>query len=221
MKNLTGAITAFALASALGSGFYAAGDAAPASPDAKAPPAAAQIEAGSKAPSFKLKDSNGKEHSLADFKGKVIVLEWVNFGCPFVKKHYVSGNMQKLQKDYTKKGVVWLSVNSSAPGKQGHYDAAGASAQVKEQKAVPTAYLLDETGEVGRAYGAKTTPHMFVIDKDAKIVYAGAIDDHPSFDAAEIPKSINYVQQALDEVLAGKTVTKASTKAYGCSVKYQ
>lgn len=180
-----------------------------------------QIKPGAKAPAMNLKDSNGKEHSLSDMKGKLVVLEWINFGCPFVKKHYDSGNMQKLQKTYTDKGVVWLCINSSAPGKQGAMDAAKVNETLKEKKAAPTAYLFDETGDVGRSYGAKTTPHMFVIDKDGIVVYAGAIDDHPGVDPSEIPQSKNYVQQALDEVIAGKPVTTSSTKSYGCAVKYQ
>jgi hypothetical protein len=137
-----------------------------------------------------------------------------------VKKHYGSGNMQKLQKAYTAKGVVWLSIASSAPGKQGHLDAASGNAKIKELSAAPTALILDASGTIGKAYGAKTTPHMFLIDSKGTVVYAGGIDDKPSTDQADIATAKGYVQTALDEVLAGKPVTTASSQPYGCSVKY-
>jgi peroxiredoxin len=172
------------------------------------------------APAFTLTDTNGKEHSLSDFEGKVVVLEWFNQGCPFVKKHYKNGNMQSLQNTYTGKGVVWLTVCSSAPGEQGHMDAAGHNKTIGEWKIQSTAFLMDEDGKVGRAYGAKTTPHMYVIDAGGQIVYQGAIDDKRSTDAADIPDSKNYVRAALDAVLAGEAVETSQTKPYGCSVKY-
>jgi hypothetical protein len=183
-------------------------------------PAHADAVVGQPAPGFTLPDSAGKTRSLAEFKGKVVVLEWVNPECPFVKKHYASGNMQKLQKTYAAKGVVWLTVNSSAPGKQGHLTPATAGAFVKEQGAAPTAILLDPQGQAGRAYGAKTTPHMYVIDKQGQLVYAGAIDDKPSTDPDDIPGARSYVTEGLDAVLAGKPVGTATTTPYGCSVKY-
>jgi peroxiredoxin len=175
---------------------------------------------GQPAPAFTLPDTHGVQHRLADFKGKLVVLEWVNFDCPFVGKHYGSGNMQELQKEYTGKGVVWLSVGSSAPGKQGHYPAERLNALIKERGASPSAYLLDEDGTVGRAYGAKTTPHMFIVDGQGKLIYEGGIDDTPSTDQADIPLAHNYVKAALDEALAGKPVTTSSSRPYGCSVKY-
>jgi len=174
---------------------------------------------GEAAPAFSLPGHDGKTHALADFKGKTVVLEWTNAECPFVKKHY-AGNMQALQKTYTGKDVVWLSVNSSAPGKQGHVDAAGATKIVKDKGAAPTLVLLDGDGKVGKAYDAKTTPHLYVIDKAGTLVYAGGIDSNPSADPADIPGATPYVKNALDEVLAGKPVTTAVTKPYGCSIKY-
>lgn len=175
---------------------------------------------GKKAPEFSLKDINGKTHKLADFKGKIIVLEWFNDGCPFVKKHYTSDNMQKLQREFTGRGVVWLSINSSAEGKQGAHTPEEYKKVLSEWKAAPTALLLDRDGHVGRLYGAKTTPDMYVINKEGVLVYEGAIDSKPSADAADIPGSKNYVKEALDELMQGKKVTVASEKSYGCSVKY-
>lgn len=181
--------------------------------------AQASVKVGEAAPNFSLPGDDGKTHSLADYKGKTVVLEWTNADCPFVKKHY-AGNMQALQKAYTAKGVVWLSVISSAPGKQGHVDAAGAAALSKERGATPTRVLLDDKGTVGRLYDAKTTPHMYVVDGSGKLAYAGGIDSVASADAADIPTATPYVKNALDEVLAGKAVTVATTKPYGCSIKY-
>lgn len=181
--------------------------------------AIASVKVGEAAPNFSLAGEDGKTHSLADYKGKTVVLEWTNAECPFVKKHY-SGNMQSLQKTYTGKDVVWLSINSSAPGKQGAVDAAGAAAIVKEKGAAPTHVLLDGKGEVGRLYDAKTTPHMFIVDKSGKLAYAGGIDSEPSADPADIPSSTPYVKNALDELIAGKAVTTAVTKPYGCGIKY-
>jgi peroxiredoxin len=175
---------------------------------------------GKPAPDFTLTDSNGKSHSLSDYKGKVIVLEWFNHGCPFVVKHYDSGNMPKLQKEYTAKGVIWLSICSSAPGKQGFGSGAEQNAKAKETGAAPTAILIDADGKVGRLYGARSTPSMYVITKKGSLAYAGAIDDKPTTDPADIKGAKNYVKEALDEVLDGKTVATASTKSYGCSVKY-
>jgi peroxiredoxin len=183
-------------------------------------PAGATAVVGQEAPAFSLADSNGKLHSLADLKGKVLVLEWWNPDCPFVGKHYGSGNMQRLQKEWTTRGVVWLTVNSSATGQQGHVDGAKANALVKERGLASTAVLLDPDGKVGRVYGAKTTPHLFVIDGKGTLVYAGGIDDKPSTDQADIATAKNYVAEALAEVTAGRPVTIPSTPSYGCGVKY-
>ncbi len=173
-----------------------------------------------KAPDFTLKSADGKTHRLADYAGKTVVLEWVNFGCPFVRKHYDSKNMQTLQQTYTDSGVVWLSICSSAPGKQGHYDGTALGAQLKKEGAVPTAYLVDADGKVGRAFGARTTPHMFVINPAGSIVYAGGIDDIRSANVADIPKATNYVAAALDALFTGGQIAQSSSAPYGCSVKY-
>lgn len=180
----------------------------------------AQPEIGQPAPDFTLNDASGKSHSLASLKGKYVVLEWVNFGCPFVKKHYESGNMQKLQKDAADKGVVWLSICSSAPGKQGHLAGDEAEAAVKRSDSAASAYLIDDKGEVGRKYEARTTPEMFVINPEGILIYKGAIDDRPTPSPADIEGAKNHVTAALAEALAGQPVTTASTKPYGCSVKY-
>ena len=176
---------------------------------------------GSNAPDFSVTDSKGKTQSLSQYKGKYVVLEWFNPECPFVKKHYGSGNMQKLQEEFTGKGVVWLSIDSSAPGQQGHLTDEQANAKMTELKTKQTALLLDPDGKVGQTYGAKNTPHMFVINPEGKIVYEGAIDSKPSSNASDIPSSTNYVKVALEESMAGKTVSTANTKPYGCSVKYK
>jgi peroxiredoxin len=175
---------------------------------------------GEPAPAFSLQDTNGKTRQLGDFKGKYVILEWVNFGCPFVKKHYDSGNMQGLQKEITGKGAVWLSICSSAPGKQGNMSSEEWNAAEKEKGASATAVLLDAEGKVGKEYGAKTTPHMFVIDPQGKLIYEGAIDSIPSPDKSDIQKATNYVKAAVEEGMAGKPVTTATSKPYGCSVKY-
>ena len=176
---------------------------------------------GTNAPDFSLTDSKGKTQSVSQYKGKYVVLEWFNPECPFVKKHYGSGNMQKLQEEFTGKGVVWLSVDSSAPGKQGHLTAEQASAKMSEWKTKQTAFVLDPDGKAGQSYGAKNTPHMFVINPEGKVIYEGAIDSKATSNASDIANSTNYVKVALEESLAGKTVTTANTKPYGCSVKYK
>ena len=182
---------------------------------------AAGPEPGSVAPDFTLKDTQGNQHSLSDFKGKFVVLEWTNLGCPFVRKHYDSNNMQSLQKKYTDKGVVWLSICSSAEGKQGHFAPDKWNELIVEKGAAPTAVLLDEEGKVGRLYGATTTPDMFIIDKKGNLVYRGAIDSIKSVDQSDVPKATNYVSAALDRTMAGQPVKNSSTKPYGCSVKYK
>ena len=180
------------------------------------------LETGKAAPDFTLKSAGTKdgEITLSSYKGKVIVLEWLNHGCPFVRKHYDSGNMQALQTKYVSKNVIWFSVISSAEGKQGYVDAAGARADMIKNKSGATNVLLDPTGKVGMLYGAKTTPQMYVIDKDGTLVYQGAIDDTPDTDKTSIATAKNYVLEALELVLAGKKVTQPTTKSYGCAVKY-
>jgi peroxiredoxin len=175
---------------------------------------------GEPAPAFRGTDTRGQVHALSDFKGKFVVLEWHNQGCPYVKKHYSSGNMQRLQKEWTGKGVVWLTVISSAPGAQGHVTAEQADAYVRERQAAPTAVILDASGEIGRAYDAKTTPHMIVIDPAGRLIYDGAIDDKPTTDVADVASAQNYVSAALAAAMAGRPVVTAATKPYGCSVKY-
>lgn len=174
---------------------------------------------GEPAPAFALTDSHGKSRSLEEFKGKTVVLEWTNSECPFVKKHY-SGNMQAQQKAATADSVVWLSINSGAPGKQGAVDGAGANAIIKEKAAASSAYLIDSSGSVGKDYGAKTTPHMYIVDGQGVLRYMGGIDSIPSADAADIPKATQYVSQALSELKSGKPVSVPTSQPYGCSVKY-
>lgn len=175
---------------------------------------------GEPAPAFKGTDTKGQTHNLSDFKGKWVVLEWHNNGCPYVKKHYESGNMQKLQQEWTSKGVVWLTVISSAPGTQGYVTAAESEAYVEKMKAVPTATLLDPTGEIGHMYDAKVTPHMYIINPDGVLVYNGGIDDKPTSDQADLATAKNYVSQALTEAMAGQGISTPTSRPYGCSVKY-
>ena len=175
---------------------------------------------GQPAPNFKLSSATGKEHSLSDYKGKWVVLEWINLQCPFVLKHYNSKNMQTLQQNYTKKEVVWLSICSSAPGKQGNFSGEELTAKIKEVSSGSTAYLIDGDGKVGHSYGAKTTPHMFIINPKGVLVYAGAIDDKPSVKLEDVKGATNFVAAALDAGLAKKVIKVSSTVSYGCSVKY-
>jgi peroxiredoxin len=185
------------------------------------PLAMAQTAAvGQPAPPFTVPDTAGRPVSLADFKGRHVVLEWVNPGCPFVVKHYGSGNMQATQKAATDKGVVWLAINSTASGHGDYRTPAAMASWMKEHKAAVTATLTDTDGKVGRAYGARTTPHMYVIDPQGTLVYAGAIDSKPTANPADIKTATNHVNQALAEALAGKPVTVARTQAYGCSIKF-
>jgi hypothetical protein len=176
---------------------------------------------GDRAPDFTATDTNGKVHKLSEYTGKFVVLEWHNRGCPYTAKHYDSGNMQRLQHEWTGRGVIWLTVISSAPGKQGYIAASDENAFLKQASAGPTAVLLDPTGALGHLYGAKTTPQMFIIDPQGTLIYNGAIDDKPTTDGADINGSKNYVSLALGEALAGKPVSNPSTRPYGCSVKYQ
>jgi peroxiredoxin len=186
-----------------------------------AAPAVANVEVGKPAPNFKARDVNGKVVSLSDFRGKTVVLEWNNPECPFVRKHYGSGNMQKTQAAAKQAGAVWLTINSSAPGKQGHVDAAKGKNVIAEAKAQPTAYLLDPQGIVGKGYDAKTTPHMFIVNARGTVVYAGGIDDKPSPNPADIKGARNHVLAALGELKAGKPVSVSKTRPYGCAVKYK
>ncbi len=185
-----------------------------------AAPAAAQQTNGRPAGNFRLIDASGKPVALSDFKGRPVVLEWNNPGCPFVQKHYASGNMQKTQAAAKAMGAAWLTINSGAPGKQGHMTGAEARAFVAKEKAVPTAYLLDPEGKVGRGYAAKTTPHLYIVAADGRLVYQGGIDDKPTADPADIKGARNHVLAALAELKAGKRVSVAETRPYGCSVKY-
>ena len=185
--------------------------------------AALQVQAldvGKKAPNFTLKGSDGKEHKLEDYRGKLVVLEWFNNDCPFVKKHYESGNMQSLQQRFTEQGVVWLSVISSASGKQGYVDYKEAEALKQRNTSHQTAILLDSEGSVGKSYEAKTTPHMYLISKSGGLLYQGAVDDKPSTDTEDIKNAHNYIAEALEASMSGKAVKIAQTKPYGCSVKY-
>jgi peroxiredoxin len=179
------------------------------------------VKVGDPAPGFTAVDSNGKQQRLSDYKGKFVVLEWHNQGCPYTKKHYESGNMQRLQKEWTEKGVVWLTVISSAPGTQGFVTPSQENDYLKTMKASPTAVLMDPGGSLGHLYAAKTTPHMFVIDPTGMLVYNGAIDDHPTSNQGDIPNSKNYVSMALEQAMGGKPVAEAATRPYGCSVKYK
>lgn len=182
----------------------------------------AGIPTGSQVSDMTVTDSNGKTHNLSDFKGKNIVLEWTNDGCPYVKKHYATNNMQNLQKSATADGdTVWLTVISSAPGKQGYVSGEEANKIVEKFDAAPTAVILDPEGVKGKAFGAQTTPHMYIIDADQTLVYQGAIDDNRSANHATVKGAKNYVAAALAEVKAGQPVSVAETKAYGCSVKYK
>lgn len=184
-----------------------------------ATPAVAQ-KIGAPAVNFRLTDMTGKTVILSDYRGKTVVLEWNNPGCPYVKKHYDSGNMQRTQAAARKGGAVWLTINSGAPGKQGHMTGAEARAFVRGAKAVPNAYLLDVKGVVGKGYAARTTPHLYIVDPAGRLVYQGGIDDKPTADAADIATARNHVLAALAEMKAGRPVSMAQTRPYGCSVKY-
>ncbi|HEX8552374.1 MAG TPA: redoxin domain-containing protein [Abditibacteriaceae bacterium] len=185
-----------------------------------APQAAHAAPAGAKAPAFTLKDTAGRTRSLSQFRGRYVVLEWLNHDCPFVKAQYESGNMQKAQRAARAQGAVWLSINSSAAGKQGHYGGAQSNTLTRNKKAAPSIVLLDASGKVGRAYKAKTTPHMFVINPQGKVIYNGAIDNRPTTDKSAVSGSTNYVLAALKQAKSGQKVRIASTQPYGCSVKY-
>lgn len=181
---------------------------------------AAEIRVGTAAPNFTANDSHGKTETLSNFHGKYVVLEWHNQGCPYTKKHYDSGNMQSLQKEWTAKGVVWFTVISSAPGQQGYVTASEENSYMAKMHADPTAALLDPDGKLGHLYDAKTTPQMIVIDPSGKVIYDGAIDDHATPDPSDIKGSDNYLNDALSSAMAGKPIAHPYTRPYGCSVKY-
>ena len=182
--------------------------------------ALANAELNKPAPAFAAVGADGKPVKLDAYKGKTVVLEWTNHECPFVVKHYDSGNIPSLQKDAAGKGVVWLQVVSSAPGKQGFVDGAAAQKLNGTRNAAPTATVLDPDGKIGKAYGAQTTPHIFIVNADGQLVYKGGIDSIPSSNKADLPKAENYVVSALKSISAGKPIEKANTKPYGCSIKY-
>lgn len=184
-------------------------------------PLVAAIDVGQSAPDFTLTDIDGQKHSLSEYRGKTVVLEWNNPDCPIVRKHYNSDNLPKLQREATADGVVWLLINSGAPGQQGaDYSASELRNWLKDHQAAPTDYFRDQDGKVGHLYGAKTTPHMYIIDAKGTLVYQGAIDSISSANKADIPKATNYVREALGAMKAGKPVEPSATKAYGCAVKY-
>jgi hypothetical protein len=178
------------------------------------------IAPGTQAPDFKITDANGVTQTLSQYRGKYVVLEWANQGCPFDRKHYLSGSMEALQKQWTARGVIWLSIISSAPGEQGYVTPAEERDYLRKMHAAPTAAILDPTGTIGRLYSARTTPHMFVIDPSGKVIYQGAIDDKPTPDQEDLKGAHNYVTAALEAAMSGKPVEPASTRPYGCSVKY-
>jgi peroxiredoxin len=182
--------------------------------------AVGQAVVGSSAPRFTATDSRGQSHSLDQYRGKYVVLEWHNQGCPYTKKHYESGNMQSLQKEWTAKGVVWFTVISSAPGQQGYVTDTQENSYLVQMRADPTAVLMDPGGKLGHLYGAKTTPEMYVIDPEGKLIYEGAIDDHATPDPSDIKSSDNYLTDALTQAMNGKAILKSYTRPYGCSVKY-
>jgi peroxiredoxin len=180
----------------------------------------AAVETGAAAPAFSVVDTQGATRSLQEFAGRTVVLEWTNRDCPYVRKHYNSDNMQALQREATGSGVVWLTVISSAPGEQGHLSAAQAAANVRSTNAAPTAVLLDPSGAMGRAYGARNTPHMYIVNAQGRVVYQGAIDDRPTANPASLQGASNYVRAALADIRAGRPVATPETTPYGCTVKY-
>jgi hypothetical protein len=186
-----------------------------------AAPAYSAAVVGQKAPEFTAKDATGKTVNLADFKGKTVVLEWVNPGCPYVRKHYGAGNMQSTQKDAADKGVVWLAINSTDTQHPDYLAPAALQSWMTEQKAAATHTVMDESGKIGQQYAARTTPHMYIINAQGNLIYAGGIDSIASANPADIKTATNYVKQSLGEVAAGKPISSANTKPYGCSVKYK
>jgi hypothetical protein len=184
-------------------------------------PAIAAATVGQPAPAFTLQDTDGKTRTLAEFKGKTVVLEWVNPGCPFVRKHYGSGNMPALQKEFTGQQVVWLAINSTEKAASDYLAPGPLAAWIQGQSGLPTATLMDEEGTVGKAYGARTTPHMYIVNAQGTLIYAGGIDSIPSARVSDIKTATNYVRQGLTETLAGKPISQAATQPYGCTIKYK
>lgn len=178
------------------------------------------LEIGVEAPGFTAKDTNGEIHRLSEYKGKIVVLEWKNHRCPYVVKHYATNNMQNLQRDLVSKGVVWLSVLSSAPGKQGHVSPQEANAIIENENSAASAVLMDTAGVIGRRYSAKKTPHMFVIDENGLLAYQGAIDDNSSARQSTVAGALNYVKEAVSALQSNQKIAVPTTEAYGCSVKY-
>ncbi len=185
-----------------------------------ASPAFAAASVGQAAPDFSASDTAGQNRKLSDYKGKLVVLEWTNPGCPFVQKHY-NGNMQSLQKEFAGKGVVWLAINSTETGHGDYLAPAKLAGWLGEKQAAPAATLMDESGRIGQLYGAKTTPHMYIVSPQGQLIYAGGIDSIPSARVEDIKTAVNYVRQGLNEALAGKPLSVASSRAYGCSIKYK
>ena len=183
--------------------------------------AQAAASVGQPAPAFSLQDTSGKARTLAEFKGKTVVLEWVNPGCPFVKKHYDSSNMPGLQKEFTGRQVVWLAINSTEKAASDYLEPPALAAWIQGKAGTPTATLMDEEGTVGKAYGARNTPHMYIVDPQGTLVYAGGIDSIPSARASDIKTATNYVRQGLNETLGGKPISKATSQPYGCTIKYK
>jgi peroxiredoxin len=179
-----------------------------------------EVRVGQGAPDFTGTDTQGVSHRLSDYRGKTVVLEWTNHDCPYVRKHYSTGNMQRLQKEATASGAIWLSIISSAPGKQGYVTPEQADELTRTREASPTAVILDPQGTIGRLYGAKTTPHMYIIDAEGTLVFMGGIDDTPTSDPRDVERARNYVRVALDALAQGQPITDAATRPYGCSVKY-
>ena len=186
-----------------------------------APPVNDDAQIGEAAPAFSLPSTTGDTFNLEDLEGKYVVLEWLNFGCPYVQRHYNSGNMPELQQEFTEKDVVWLSIVSSAPGKQGYYESAQMDKQNEKAGGNQTAILLDPEGTVGKMYGARTTPHMYIINPEGTLIYKGGIDDQPRARESETKNANNYVRAALNEAMSGNEVTVSTSRPYGCSVKYK
>ena len=176
---------------------------------------------GQAAPDFTLRDTAGKAVKLSDFRGRQVVLEWTNPGCPYVRKHYDSGNLPATQRESVAKGVVWLAINSTETDSGDYLEPAQLAGWLQQRKAQPTAVLLDPEGQVGKSFGARVTPHLYIVDPQGRLVYAGGIDSIPSANPADIPKAVNYVRQGLAEALAGQPISAATTRAYGCSIKYR
>ncbi len=219
-RKITGYVSAHALLAIIAGCSAEAGNSEGDNAGSRSQSSAAIARVSEPAPDFTLMSAAGKKHSLSEYKGKFVVLEWINFDCPFVKKHYQSGNLPALQEEYRDSGVVWLSICSSAPGKQGHFSGEDLSSRIESEKWNGSAYLLDSEGTVGQVYNAKTTPHLYVINPEGQLIYMGAIDDKPTTGIDDVKGARNYVAEALQAAMSGRPVTTSATKSYGCSVKY-